>query len=70
MFHFIGEITGGSLQLDAVEISDARWVRAEELVDSDVLELRDREVMLQITKNVTAAKEYSLTVVHNQLNRG
>lgn len=67
LFHFIGEIIGGSLQLDAVEIADAKWVRPEELSNPDVLDLRDREVMMQITDNVMSKKEYPLTIFQSKL---
>lgn len=67
LFHFIGEIIGGSLQLDAAEIADAKWVTPEEISSSDVLELRDREVMKQITDNVISQKEHPLTLFHSKL---
>lgn len=67
LFHFIGEIIGGSLQLDAIEIADARWITPEELSNSDVLQLRDREVMLQITDNLLSKKEYPLMLFHSML---
>ncbi|MGO4532055.1 NUDIX hydrolase [Paenibacillus sp. 2TAF8] len=67
LFHFIGDITGGSLQLDAEEILDAKWVRPEELSNSNALNLRDREVMMQITDNVMSKKEYPLMIFHSKL---
>jgi len=67
LFHFIGEIIGGSLQLDTIEIADARWITPEELSTSDVLELRDREVMLQITDNIITKREYPLMLFHSML---
>lgn len=67
LFHFIGEIIGGSLQLDTIEIADARWITPEDLSTSDVLELRDREVMLQITDNIITKREYPLMLFHSML---
>ncbi|WP_308723068.1 NUDIX hydrolase [Paenibacillus polysaccharolyticus] len=67
LFHFIGEIIGGSLQLDTIEIADARWITPEDLSTSDVLELRDREVMLQITDNIITKREYPLMLFHGML---
>ncbi|MDT0125823.1 NUDIX domain-containing protein [Paenibacillus sp. RRE4] len=67
LFHFIGEIIGGSLQVDAVEIADARWITPEDLSKSNVLELRDREVILQITDNILSKKEYPLMIFQSKL---
>ncbi|WP_342552691.1 NUDIX domain-containing protein [Paenibacillus sp. FSL R7-0652] len=67
LFHFIGEIIGGSLQPDASEIADAKWVTPEELLSPNVLELRDREVMLQIVDNVIFKKEYPLALYQRQI---
>ncbi|CAI6083272.1 hypothetical protein PAECIP112173_03858 [Paenibacillus sp. JJ-100] len=67
LFHFMGEIIGGSLRLDPTEIADACWILPGELSNSDVLELRDREVMMQITNNVISKKVYPLTLFHSKL---
>lgn len=67
LFHFVGEIIGGSLQVDAVEIADARWITPEDLSKSNVLELRDREVILQITDNILSKKEYPLMIFQSKL---
>ncbi|MBB6020814.1 ADP-ribose pyrophosphatase YjhB (NUDIX family) [Paenibacillus sp. JGP012] len=67
LFHFLGEIMGGSLKLDAVEIADAKWITPVELCNSESLELRDRDVMKQITGNIISNKEHPLTLFHNQV---
>ena len=60
LFHFIGEIIGGSLQLNATEIIDSKWIVLSDLLVPDLLELRDQEVIKQITENVISQKEYPL----------
>ncbi|PYE48203.1 NUDIX domain-containing protein [Paenibacillus barcinonensis] len=67
LFHFLGEIMGGSLKLDTAEIADAKWITPMELFNSESLELRDRVVMKQITSNMISNKEYPLTLFHNQI---
>lgn len=60
LFHFIGEIIGGSLQVDATEIIDSKWIVPSDLLVPDLLNLRDKEVIEQITENVISQKEYPL----------
>lgn len=67
LFHFLGEIIGGSLKLNAAEIADAKWITPVELFNSESLELRDRDVMKQITGNMISNKEHPLTLFHNQV---
>ncbi|MDN4599656.1 NUDIX domain-containing protein [Paenibacillus sp. F6_3S_P_1C] len=67
LFHFIGEIIGGSLQLDTTEIIDSKWVAPKDLLTPDLLELRDKEVIKQITENLISQKEYSLALFNRYL---
>lgn len=60
LFHFIGKIIGGSLQLNATEIIDSKWIVPSDLLVPDLLKLRDQEVIKQITENVISQKEYPL----------
>ncbi|WP_166245496.1 NUDIX hydrolase [Paenibacillus turpanensis] len=60
--HFIGEIAGGSLQLDPREIIDSNWVSPQDLLNPEVMELRDKEVMKQIAENLISKSEFPLTV--------
>ncbi|WP_336781235.1 NUDIX hydrolase [Paenibacillus illinoisensis] len=67
LFHFIGEIIGGSLQLDKAEIIDSKWIAPADLLIPDFLELRDTEVIQRITQNLISQKEYSLTLFNSSL---
>ncbi|WP_127537998.1 NUDIX hydrolase [Paenibacillus illinoisensis] len=67
LFHFIGEIIGGSLQLDKAEIIDSKWIAPADLLIPDFLELRDQEVIQRITQNLISQKEYSLTLFNSSL---
>ncbi len=67
LFHFIGEIIGGSLQLDTTEIIDSKWIALTDLLIPDLLELRDKGVIKQITENLISQKEYSLALFNRYL---
>nr|WP_154892748.1 NUDIX hydrolase [Paenibacillus xylanexedens] len=67
LFHFIGEIIGGSLQLDKAEIIDSKWIAPADLLIPDFLELRDKELIQRITQNLISQKEYSLTLFNSSL---
>jgi 8-oxo-dGTP diphosphatase len=67
LFHFTGEIIGGSLQLDASEIIDSKWLAPSDLLIPDLIELRDKEVIKQITENLISEKEFSLTLFKRNL---
>lgn len=62
LFHFTGEIIGGSLQLNASEIIDSKWIAPTDLLIPDLLELRDKELIKQITENLISQKEYPLAL--------
>lgn len=67
LFHFIGEIIGGSLQINATEIIDSKWIVLSDLLVPDLLELRDKEVIKQITENVISQKEYPLALFSKRM---
>lgn len=67
LFHFIGEIIGGSLQLDTAEIIDSKWIAPADLLVPDFLELRDKEVIQRIAQNLISQKEYSLSLFNSSL---
>ncbi|WP_223068349.1 NUDIX hydrolase [Paenibacillus caui] len=67
MFHFIGEITGGSLQFDMNEIIDSKWVMISDFMITDRIELRNADVIKQIAENLMAGKFYPLTFFNQQL---
>lgn len=62
LFHFIGEITGGSLQLDTTEINDSKWLSPKDLLIPSVVKLRDKEVINEIVENLISEKEFPLAL--------
>jgi 8-oxo-dGTP diphosphatase len=52
LFHFTGEITGGSLKIEEDEIVDSKWIKASELMNLDNKELCDGSVTKQIVNRV------------------
>ncbi|MFS0868769.1 NUDIX hydrolase [Paenibacillus xylanilyticus] len=62
LFHFTGEIIGGSLLLNATEIIDSKWIAPTDLLIPNLMELRDKAVIIQITENLISQKEYSLAL--------
>lgn len=66
LFHFIGEIIGGSLLLDTREIIDSKWSSLRDLLIPELIELRDKEVIKQIVENLISEKEFPLTLFNNE----
>ncbi|MCY9270121.1 NUDIX hydrolase, partial [Bacillus licheniformis] len=52
LFHFIGEVTGGSLNLEEDEISDSKWITVNDLVTFKNEDLREPNVIKQIIDNL------------------
>jgi 8-oxo-dGTP diphosphatase len=67
LFHFTGEIIGGSLQLDANEIIDSKWILTSDLLIPDLNEIREVEVIKQIAENLIMGKNHSLTIYNQNL---
>ncbi|MFH5184035.1 hypothetical protein ACHHV8_16100 [Paenibacillus sp. TAB 01] len=69
MFHFTGEIVGGTLQLEEHVITDSKWVKPSDLLVPGFLELREAKLMSQIAANLVHAKLHSLAVFNAQLEK-
>lgn len=67
LFHFIGEIIGGSLQLEDNKIKDSRWIPASDLLIPNLYEIREIDVIKQITENLTRGKIHSLALYNPTL---
>ncbi|CRK82397.1 NUDIX hydrolase [Neobacillus massiliamazoniensis] len=67
LFHFTGEITGGSLKLEEGEIVDSKWIKISELINLDNKELRDASVTKQIAQRLINREFHSITVFNEQL---
>ena len=67
LFHFVGEIIGGSLMLEESEIIDSRWVALTELMQLDNAELRNADVLKQITESVIKENFYPIELFKKQL---
>lgn len=69
MFHFVGQVIGGSINLEEDEIKDSAWVKVSELVKADDDKLRDPSAIKQIAnclvKKITIPLVYSI----NKLNK-
>ncbi|WP_110065158.1 hypothetical protein [Cytobacillus oceanisediminis] len=59
LFHFAGEIIGGSLELEEEEITDRKWVPLCEVGSIENKELRNPEVIKQI---INAVKILNITL--------
>jgi hypothetical protein len=59
LFHFAGEIIGGSLELEEEEITDSKWVPLCEVGSIENKELRNPEVIKQI---INAVKILNITL--------
>ncbi|MCU6794275.1 NUDIX hydrolase [Paenibacillus sp. WQ 127069] len=67
MFHFTGEIIGGSLQLDDIEISECKWIMASDLLIPNLYEIRGEDVIEQIVENLIIGKNHSLSLYNQKL---
>jgi 8-oxo-dGTP diphosphatase len=67
LFHFIGEITGGSLNLEEDGISDSRWVKVSDLVKFDNGDLREPKVLKQIIDNILKEELHPIRIYNGQL---
>lgn len=67
LFHFIGEVTGGSLNLAEGEVSDSKWINVNELVTFDNEDLREPSVIKQIVDNLLKENIHSISLYNKQL---
>jgi 8-oxo-dGTP diphosphatase len=68
LFHFIGELIGGSLNFDEEEIIDCQWMPINELMVMEKKELREADVIRQIAEAIIDQQVYPMSVLKKQLN--
>jgi 8-oxo-dGTP diphosphatase len=66
-FHFIGEVTGGTLNLEEDEIIDSKWIKVNDLLAFENQSLREPHVIKQIIDNLLEENIYSISVFNEQL---
>ena len=64
MFHFMGEVTGGSLQLEEGSITDYKWMDLDYLLEMGLEQLRNGQILKQITQNIMNDDFYPLKIIH------
>ena len=64
VFHFMGEIIGGSLQLEEECITDYKWIEPSHLLEMDLGRMRNGQILKQITQNIIKEHFYPLSIVH------
>jgi 8-oxo-dGTP pyrophosphatase MutT (NUDIX family) len=67
LFHFVGEIIGGSLQIVENEIIDNKWISISELMKVENNHLRNANVLKQITESLLNEKFYPTTIFNKQI---
>jgi 8-oxo-dGTP diphosphatase len=67
LFHFIGEITGGTLNLEEDEITDSKWIQVNDLLAFEKEDLRESHVIKQIINNLLEENIYSISVFNEHL---
>ena len=67
LFHFIGEVTGGSINLEENEISDSKWIKLNDLVKFENEDLREPGVLKQIIENLLKKNIYPMNMYNEQL---
>jgi 8-oxo-dGTP diphosphatase len=69
LFHFIGEVTGGSLNLEEDEISESKWIKINEFARFEDKDLREPSVLKQIIDNLLKENVHSISIYNEQLNK-
>ncbi|MDF2066705.1 NUDIX domain-containing protein [Bacillus sp. Cr_A10] len=67
LFHFIGEVTGGSINLEEDEISESKWIKVSDLVKFEDEYLREPLVLKQIINNLLKKNLYPLNIYNEQV---
>ncbi|MDM5186220.1 NUDIX hydrolase [Bacillus sp. DX4.1] len=67
LFHFRGEIIGGSIKLEEDEIVDYKWIQLSELINIENKVLRNADVNKQIINNLLHNNLYSISIFNKQL---
>jgi len=69
LFHFIGEIIGGTLCVDGDEILDYKWIALDSIRNLTSMELRNPMVLQQIIETLFSQKKYPITIFKEQLTK-
>ena len=67
LFHFIGEVTGGSVKLEEDEIFDSKWIKVSDFVKFENKDLREPEVLKQIINNLLKNNLYPINIYNEQV---
>lgn len=67
LFHFTGEVTGGSLNLEEDGILDSKWIKLNDLMKFDNIELREASVLKKIVDNLLKENLYSISIYSENL---
>ena len=67
LFHFIGEVTGGSINLEEDEIIECKWIKLNDLVKFENDDLREPEVLKQIINNLLKKNIYPINIYNKQV---
>lgn len=68
LFHFIGEVIGGSLTFVEEEITEGKWIELNELNKWKNEDLREASVMRQMINNVLNENIHSTSLFNEQLS--
>lgn len=66
LFHFVGEVAGGSLKLED-GIIDSRWIKVHDLAEFENENLREPMVLKQIIDNLLKEKLLPISMFNEQL---
>lgn len=67
MFHLIGEVSGGSINIEEDEIVDSNWVKVGDLVNFNDDELRNPSVIKQMANCLVNKNFHPINVFHKQI---
>ncbi|WP_078597680.1 NUDIX hydrolase [Evansella clarkii] len=66
LFHFVGEVSGGFINLTEDNISESKWITVNELVKFENKELREPGVIKQILENLSKKNLHTINFYNEQ----
>jgi 8-oxo-dGTP diphosphatase len=67
LFHFIGEVTDGHINLEEEGITDSKWIKVNELAKFKKEDLREPQVLNQIIDNLLKDKVHSISLYNERM---
>jgi len=67
LFHFIGEVIDGHINLEEEGITESKWIKVNELAKFKKEDLREPQVLNQIIDNLLKEKVHSISLYNEKM---